>query len=58
MYPSVTGMRKEEYCRGAQEISGDGWLPDDYQIAEDLLLMIVTEARSEENPTTWHACAD
>jgi hypothetical protein len=39
---------KGEILLGAQEYPATEWLPDDYQIAEDLLLMIDTETRSEE----------
>jgi hypothetical protein len=38
---------KGEYCRARRKYPATGWLPDDYQIAEDLLLMINTETRSE-----------
>jgi hypothetical protein len=48
VYLSATGMRKEKYCWARRKYPATGWLPDDYQIAEDLLLMIDIETRSEE----------
>jgi hypothetical protein len=46
VYPSATGMCQEKYRWDAREIGNrmvTGWLPDDYQIADDLLLMIDIE---------------
>jgi hypothetical protein len=40
-------MRKENIAGARRKYPATGWLPDDYQIAEDLLLMINTETRSE-----------
>jgi hypothetical protein len=48
VYLSATGTRKEKYCWARRKYPATGWLPDDYQIAEDLLLMIDIETRSEE----------
>jgi hypothetical protein len=48
VYLSATGMRKEKYCWARRKYPATGWLPDDYQIAGDLLLMIDIETRSEE----------
>jgi hypothetical protein len=36
-------MKKEKYCRARGKYPATEWLPDDYQIAEDLLLMIDIE---------------
>jgi hypothetical protein len=47
IYLSATGMRKENIAGARRKYPATGWLPDDYQIAEDLLLMINTETRSE-----------
>jgi hypothetical protein len=48
VYLSATGMRKEKYCCARRKYPATGWLPDDYQIAEALLLMIDIETRSGE----------
>jgi hypothetical protein len=48
VYLSATAMRKEKYCCARRKYPATGWLPDDYQIAEVLLLMIDIETRSGE----------
>jgi hypothetical protein len=48
VYLSATGIRKEKHSWARRKYPATGWLPDDYQIAEDLLLMIDIETRSEE----------
>jgi hypothetical protein len=43
VYLSATGIRKEKHSWARRKYPATGWLPDDYQIAEDMLLMIDIE---------------